>query len=145
MIGLIQRVTEARVEVDNRTVAQIERGILALIGVEKQDNAATARRLAQRIIQYRIFPDADGKMNLSLQDTGGELLLVPQFTLPADTRKGNRPSFSSAAPPETGQRLFLELADLTRETHGQVQTGVFGANMQVSLTNDGPVTFWLQV
>lgn len=145
MIGLIQRVTEARVEVDNRTVAQIERGILALIGVEKQDNPATARRLAQRIIQYRIFPDADGKMNLSLQDTGGELLLVPQFTLPADTRKGNRPSFSSAAPPETGQRLFLELADLTRETHGQVQTGVFGANMQVSLTNDGPVTFWLQV
>ena len=145
MIGLIQRVTEAKVEVDNSTVAQIGRGILALIGVEKQDNSATARRLAQRIIQYRIFPDADGKMNLSLQDTGGELLLVPQFTLPADTRKGNRPSFSSAAPPETGQRLFLELADFARETHGQVQTGVFGANMQVSLTNDGPVTFWLQV
>ena len=145
MIGLIQRVTEARVEVDNRTVAQIERGILALIGVEKQDNPATARRLAQRIIQYRIFPDADGKMNLSLQDTGGELLLVPQFTLPADTRKGNRPGFSSAAPPEKGQRLFLELTDLAQETHGQVQTGVFGANMQVSLTNDGPVTFWLQV
>ena len=145
MIGLIQRVTEAKVEVDNSTVAQIGRGILALIGVEKQDNSATARRLAQRIIQYRIFPDADGKMNLSLQDTGGELLLVPQFTLPADTRKGNRPSFSSAAPPETGQRLFLELADFARETHGQVQTGVFGANMQVSLTNDGPVTFWLRV
>ncbi len=145
MIGLIQRVTEAKVEVDNSTVAQIGRGILALIGVEKQDDSATARRLAQRIIQYRIFPDADGKMNLSLQDTGGELLLVPQFTLPADTRKGNRPSFSSAAPPETGQRLFLELADLARETHGQVQTGEFGANMQVSLTNDGPVTFWLQV
>ena len=145
MIGLIQRVSQARVEVDNSTVAQIGRGILALIGVEKQDNSATARRLAQRIIQYRIFPDADGKMNLSLQDTDGELLLVPQFTLPADTRKGNRPSFSSAAPPEKGQRLFLELADLAREIHGQVQTGVFGANMQVSLTNDGPVTFWLQV
>ena len=145
MIGLIQRVTQASVEVDNRTIAQIGRGILALIGVEKQDDSATARRLVQRIIQYRIFPDADGKMNLSLQDTGGELLLVPQFTLPADTRKGNRPSFSSAAPPETGQRLFLELADFARETHGQVQTGVFGANMQVSLTNDGPVTFWLQV
>ena len=145
MIGLIQRVTEARVEVDNGTIAQIGRGILALIGVEKQDDSATARRLAQRIIQYRIFPDADGKMNLSLQDTGGELLLVPQFTLPADTRKGNRPGFSSAAPPETGQRLFLELADFARKTHGQVQTGVFGANMQVSLTNDGPVTFWLQV
>ena len=145
MIGLIQRVSQARVEVDNRTVAQIGRGILALIGVEKQDDSATARRLAQRIIQYRIFPDADGKMNQSLQDTGGELLLVPQFTLPADTRKGNRPGFSSAAPPETGQRLFLELADFVRQTHGQVQTGVFGANMQVSLTNDGPVTFWLQV
>ena len=145
MIGLIQRVTEASVEVDNNTVAQIDRGILALIGVEKQDTSATAERLAQRIIQYRIFPDADGKMNLSLQDTGGELLLVPQFTLPADTRKGNRPSFSSAAPPETGQRLFLELADYAREAQITVQTGVFGANMQVSLTNDGPVTFWLQV
>ena len=145
MIGLIQRVTESRVVVNGEVVAQIGRGILALIGVEKQDDSATARRLAQRIIQYRIFPDADGKMNMSLQDTGGELLLVPQFTLPADTRKGNRPSFSSAAPPETSQRLFLELADLARETHGQVQTGVFGANMQVSLTNDGPVTFWLQV
>ena len=145
MIGLIQRVTEARVEVDNKTAGQIGRGILALIGVEKQDESATARRLAQRIIQYRIFPDADGKMNLSLQDTAGELLLVPQFTLPADTRKGNRPSFSSAAPPETGQRLFLELADFARQSHGRVQTGVFGANMQVSLTNDGPVTFWLRV
>ncbi|MDE0154423.1 MAG: D-aminoacyl-tRNA deacylase [Gammaproteobacteria bacterium] len=145
MIGLVQRVTEARVEVDNRTVAQIDRGILALIGVEKQDESATAQRLAQRIIQYRIFPDLEGKMNLSLQDTGGELLLVPQFTLPADTRKGNRPSFSSAAPPETGQRLFLELADCAREAQITVKTGVFGANMQVSLTNDGPVTFWLQV
>ena len=145
MIGLIQRVTRAKVEVDSQAVAQIDRGILALIGVEKQDTSATAERLAQRIIQYRIFPDADGKMNLSLQDTGGELLLVPQFTLPADTRKGNRPSFSSAAPPETGQRLFLELADFARQSYGRVQTGVFGANMQVSLTNDGPVTFWLQV
>ena len=145
MIGLIQRVTEARVEVDNRTVAQIGRGILALIGVEKQDTSATAERLAQKIIQYRMFSDADGKMNLSLQDTDGELLLVPQFTLPADTRKGNRPGFSSAAPPETGQRLFRELADFAREAQIPVQTGVFGANMQVSLTNDGPVTFWLQV
>ena len=145
MIGLIQRVTEARVEVDNRTVAQIGRGILAFIGVEKQDESATARRLAQRIIQYRIFPDADGKMNLSLHDTDGELLLVPQFTLPADTRKGNRPSFSSAAPLETGQRLFRELADYARKAQITIRTGVFGANMQVSLTNDGPVTFWLQV
>ena len=145
MIGLIQRVTRAKVEVDSQAVAQIDRGILALIGVEKQDTSATAERLAQRIIQYRIFPDADGKMNLSLQDTGGELLLVPQFTLPADTRKGNRPSFSSAAPPEMGQRLFRELAGFAREAQVSVQTGVFGANMQVGLTNDGPVTFWLQV
>ncbi len=145
MIGLIQRVTQARVEVENNTVAQIDRGILALIGVEKQDTSTTVERLAQRIIHYRIFPDADGKMNLGLHDIGGELLLVPQFTLPADTRKGARPGFSSAAPPETGQRLFLELTDFAREIHGQVQTGVFGADMQVSLTNDGPVTFWLQV
>ena len=130
---------------DSRTVARIDRGILALIGVEKQDNSKTAERLAQRIVNYRIFPDGDNRMNLSLNDTGGELLLVPQFTLPADTRKGARPSFSPAAPPETGQRLFRELADFVREIHGQVQTGVFGANMQVSLTNDGPVTFWLQV
>ena len=145
MIGLIQRVSQARVDVDARTVARIDRGILALIGVEKQDNSTTAERLAQRIVNYRIFPDGDNRMNLSLNDTGGELLLVPQFTLPADTRKGARPSFSPAAPPETGQRLFRELADFAREIHGQVQTGVFGANMQVSLTNDGPVTFWLQV
>lgn len=145
MIGLIQRVSQARVDVDARTVARIDRGILALIGVEKQDNSKTAERLAQRIVNYRIFPDGDNRMNLSLNDTGGELLLVPQFTLPADTRKGARPSFSPAAPPETGQRLFRELADFAREIHGQVQTGVFGANMQVSLTNDGPVTFWLQV
>ena len=145
MIGLIQRVTEARVVVDGEVVARIGRGILALVGVEKKDDTNAAQRLARKIINYRIFPDADGKMNLSLHDIGGELLLVPQFTLPADTRKGTRPSFSSAAPPETGQHLFLKLVDFARETHGQVQTGVFGANMQVSLTNDGPVTFWLQV
>ena len=145
MIGLIQRVSQARVDVDAQTVARIDRGILALVGVEKQDNSKTAERLAQRIINYRIFPDGENRMNLSLHDTGGELLLVPQFTLPADTRKGARPGFSSAAPPEMGQRLFMELTDFARDIHGQVQTGVFGANMQVSLTNDGPVTFWLQV
>ena len=145
MIGLIQRVTEARVVVDEKVVAQIGPGILALVGVEKQDDPGVAQKLARKIINYRIFPGADGKMNLNLHDIGGDLLLVPQFTLPADTRKGTRPSFSSAAPPETGQSLFLELADFARETHGQVQTGVFRANMQVSLTNDGPVTFWLQV
>ncbi len=145
MIGLIQRVTEAGVVVDGDVVAQIGRGILALVGVEKQDDSETAQRLARKITHYRIFPDADGKMNLSLDDVGGELLLVPQFTLPADTRKGSRPSFSSAAPPEMGQRLFRELVDFAQQDHGRVQTGVFGANMQVNLTNDGPVTFWLQV
>ena len=145
MIGLIQRVSDAGVVVDGDVVAQIGRGILALVGVEKQDDSETAQRLARRITHYRIFPDADGKMNLSLDDVGGELLLVPQFTLPADTRKGSRPSFSSAAPPEMGQRLFRELVDFAQQDHGRVQTGVFGANMQVNLTNDGPVTFWLQV
>ena len=145
MIGLIQRVTGARVVVEEKVVAQVGRGILALVGVEKEDDSGAARKLARRIIQYRIFPDADGRMNLSLHDVGGELLLVPQFTLPADTRKGMRPSFSSAAPPEAGQRLFRELAEFARAGHKRVQTGVFGANMQVSLTNDGPVTFWLQV
>lgn len=145
MIGLIQRVSQARVDVDAETVAQIERGILALIGVEKQDNPKKAERLVQRITGYRIFPDGEGKMNLSLHDIAGELLLVPQFTLPADTRKGARPGFSSAATPEVGQQLFRHLADFARQSHGRVQTGIFGADMQVSLTNDGPVTFWLQV
>ncbi len=145
MIGLIQRVSQARVDVDAQTVARIDRGILAFVGVEKQDNSQTAERLAQRIVNYRIFPDGEKRMNLSLHDTGGELLLVPQFTLPADTRKGARPGFSSAAPPEVGQQLFRELADYALDTHGRVQTGIFGADMQVTLTNDGPVTFWLQV
>ena len=145
MIGLIQRVSHARVEVDSKTVAQIDRGILAFVGIEKQDNSGTAERLVQRIVNYRIFPDSEKRMNLSLHDTAGELLLVPQFTLPADTRKGARPSFSPAAPPEVGQQLFRELADYALDTHGRVQTGIFGADMQVTLTNDGPVTFWLQV
>ena len=145
MIGLIQRVSHARVEVDAQAIAQIDRGILALIGVEKQDDSQIAERLIRKIIHYRIFPDDNGKMNLSLHDIAGGLLLVPQFTLLADTRKGARPSFSSAAAPEMGQRLFRQLAELAKDTHGRVQTGVFGANMQVSLTNDGPVTFWLQV
>ena len=145
MIGLIQRVSHARVEVDSKTVAQIDRGILAFVGIEKQDNSGTAERLVQRIVNYRIFPDSEKRMNLSLHDTAGELLLVPQFTLPADTRKGARPSFSPAAPPEVGQQLFRELADYALDTHGRVQTGIFGADMQVTLTNNGPVTFWLQV
>ncbi|MDP2963945.1 MAG: D-aminoacyl-tRNA deacylase [Sulfurimicrobium sp.] len=145
MIGLIQRVSQASVAVDGHTVGQIGRGLLVLVGVEKQDNQATAQRLLDRLLAYRVFSDAEGKMNLSLTDIGGELLLVPQFTLAADTKKGTRPSFSSAAPPELGQSLFDYIVAKARERHAKVGTGVFGADMKVSLINDGPVTFWLQM
>lgn len=145
MIGLIQRVSEAGVVVEGEVVGQIGRGLLVLVGVEKQDDETTANRLLERILTYRVFPDADGKMNLSLADIGGELLLVPQFTLAADTRKGTRPSFSSAAASELGAALFDYFAKAARERHTRVETGIFGADMKVSLVNDGPVTFWLQV
>jgi D-tyrosyl-tRNA(Tyr) deacylase len=127
-------------------VGKIDRGILALVAVEPGDDEAVARRLIERIVAYRIFEDADGKMNLGLAETGGELLLVSQFTLAADTRKGLRPSFSTAAPPELGQRLFDQaVAEARALLPGRVATGRFGAHMQVSLVNDGPVTFWLQI
>jgi D-tyrosyl-tRNA(Tyr) deacylase len=145
MIGLIQRVSEASVKVDDNIVGQIGRGLLVLVGVEKHDDETSARRLLERILSYRVFPDAQGKMNLSLTDIGGELLLVPQFTLAADTHKGTRPSFSSAAAPELGTSLFEYFVAAARKSHSRVETGVFGADMQVSLINDGPVTFWLQV
>jgi D-tyrosyl-tRNA(Tyr) deacylase len=145
MIGLIQRVSEASVAVEGRTVGQIGCGLLALIGVEKHDDETTAKRLLERLLGYRVFPDAQDKMNLSLSDIGGELLLVPQFTLAADTHKGTRPSFSSAASPELGASLFEYFVAMARKSHSRVATGVFGANMKVSLINDGPVTFWLQV
>lgn len=144
MIGLLQRVTEARVRVAEHTVAEIGSGLLVLIGVERHDAEAQADRLLERLLGYRVFSDADGKMNLSLTDIGGGLLLVPQFTLPADTHKGMRPSFTPAAEPEQGRRLFDYLATCARSQHRNVATGQFGAVMQVSLTNDGPVTFWLQ-
>ena len=144
MIALVQRVAEARVAVGGETVGAIEAGILALIGVERGDGEAQAARLAQRVLGYRIFPDAEGKMNLSLADTGGSLLAVPQFTLAADTHKGARPSFSSAAPPNDGERLFKLFLDFA-EKRVRVSAGRFGAHMQVSLVNDGPVTFWLRV
>lgn len=144
MIGLLQRVTEARVAVADETVGAIGRGLLVLIGVERGDGTAQADRLLERLLGYRVFPDADGKMNLSVSDIGGGLLLVPQFTLPADTRKGLRPSFTPAAAPEQGERLFDHLVARARAQHPEVATGRFGADMQVSLTNDGPVTFWLQ-
>lgn len=145
MIGLIQRVKEAWVDIDGRRVASIDAGILVLIGVEKGDERAQLERLLDRLVAYRIFSDEDGKMNLSLTQTGGSLLLVPQFTLVADTRKGNRPGFSRGASPEAGEALFSELVELAVTRHAKVASGEFGADMQVGLINDGPVTFWLQV
>ncbi|MEZ5451964.1 MAG: D-aminoacyl-tRNA deacylase [Thiothrix sp.] len=145
MIGLIQRVSSAQVAIEGATVGQIGRGILLLLGVEKEDTEAKADRLLQRVLGYRIFPDDGGKMNLSLRDIGGELLVVSQFTLPADTDKGMRPSFTPAAPPAEGERLYLYFAAQARKQVENLQTGVFSADMQVSLVNDGPVTFWLQV
>lgn len=145
MIALIQRVAEARVAVAGEAVGTIGRGVLALVGVERGDTEREAQRLAERVLGYRIFPDAEGKMNRSLADIAGGLLLVPQFTLAADTKSGTRPGFSTAAAPEEGKRLFDYLVQLSREKHSVVATGRFGADMQVSLVNDGPVTFWLQV
>jgi D-tyrosyl-tRNA(Tyr) deacylase len=144
MIGLLQRVTAAEVKVGGTVVGGIERGLLVLIGVERADNEAQADRLLERLLSYRVFADVDGKMNLSLVDVAGGLLLVPQFTLAADTKKGTRPGFSPAAEPQEGRRLFDYLVKRARAAHSVVQTGEFGANMQVSLTNDGPVTFWLR-
>jgi D-aminoacyl-tRNA deacylase len=144
MIGLLQRVSRAQVAVDTEVVGEIERGLLVLIGVEREDNEAKADRLLERLLSYRVFPDVDDRMNLSLRDIGGDLLLVPQFTLAADTKKGNRPGFSNAAKPDDGQYLFNYLYAQAREQHARVEKGIFGADMQVSLTNDGPVTFWLQ-
>jgi D-tyrosyl-tRNA(Tyr) deacylase len=144
MIGLLQRVTRAEVTVDGNIVGAIGPGLLVLVGVRPIDDEVSARRLLVRLLQYRIFPDGAGKMNLSLAQVRGQLLLVPQFTLAADTAKGLRPGFSTAAPPERAQRLFASIVQSARELHGNVETGVFGAPMQVSLTNDGPVTIWLE-
>lgn len=145
MIALIQRVSEARVQVAGLTTGAIQRGILALIGVERGDGEAEVARLIERVIGYRIFPDAEGRMNRSLADAGGGLLVVPQFTLAADTRSGARPSFSTAAPPQEAERLYTRFISLARERHAPVETGNFASDMRVSLVNDGPVTFWLQV
>jgi D-aminoacyl-tRNA deacylase len=144
LIALIQRVREAQVAIDGATVAAIGRGMLALIGVRPEDDEAAALRLLDRLLKYRIFADDADKMNLNLQQISGDLLLVPQFTLAADTRHGLRPGFSTAAPPDQGRRLFALLADTAKSRHAPVACGVFGADMQVSLTNDGPVTFWLE-
>ena len=145
MIVLIQRVSEAFVRVDKDIVGRIGPGLLAFVAVEPGDDDATARRLVDRVVTYRVFDDEAGRMNLSLTDTGGELLLVSQFTLAADTRKGLRPSFTTAAAPELGRQLFERVVEYAREVlPGKVATGRFGAKMKVSLVNDGPVTFWLR-
>jgi D-tyrosyl-tRNA(Tyr) deacylase len=144
MIGLLQRVNRARVLVAGETVGEIGRGLLVLVGVQQGDDQARADKLLRRLLGYRVFPDADDKMNLSLSDAGGGLLLVPQFTLAADTNKGMRPGFSTAAPPAEGERLFDYLVQQARAAHPAAATGRFGADMQVELVNDGPVTFWLE-
>ncbi len=145
MIGLLQRVSEASVRVDGEQVGVIGDGLLVLIGVERGDSEAQAERLLQRLLGYRVFADSAGKMNRSLSDVDGGLLLVPQFTLPADTRKGMRPSFTPAAAPDDGERLFNHLLTQARARHARVAAGRFGSDMKVALVNDGPVTFWLQV
>jgi D-tyrosyl-tRNA(Tyr) deacylase len=147
VIGLLQRVSEARVTVDGQEIARIAAGLAVLLAVEPSDSEIEADRLLDRLTRYRVFPDPYGRMNLSLADTGGSLLLVPQFTLAADTRKGLRPSFTGAADPESGRALFALAVRRARQLLGaeRVASGEFGAHMQVSLTNDGPVTFWLQI
>lgn len=145
MKGLIQRVSHACVKVDGEITGAIDGGILLLLGVEQGDTPASAEKLLQRVLNYRIFPDADGKMNLSLSDTGGGLLIVSQFTLVADTRKGLRPGFSRGATPSEGERLYNVFVEQARARHNPVQTGRFGADMKVELLNDGPVTFVLEV
>ena len=144
MIALIQRVGAAHVEVDGETAGAIEAGLLALVAVQPGDGEPQVERLLERLLGYRVFADADGRMNRSLADTGGGLLLVSQFTLAADTGKGMRPGFSSAAAPDQAERWFNRLVELARNRHARVEIGRFGAHMQVHLVNDGPVTFWLE-
>jgi D-tyrosyl-tRNA(Tyr) deacylase len=145
VIALLQRVAQARVEVGSSTVGAIGKGLMVLVCAERGDNEEDADRLLERLLNCRVFSDADGKMNLSLRDVRGGLLLVPQFTLAADTRKGNRPSFAAAAPPQAGERLFDYVLARARQLHSPIESGRFGADMQVTLTNDGPVTIWLRV
>lgn len=145
MIGLLQRVSQASVVVEGQSVAAIDLGLLVMVGVEGGDGAAQAERLLERLLAYRVFPDREGRMNLDVREAGGSLLLVPQFTLAADTRKGNRPGFSRAADPSLGQELFEQLVNLGRTAAVPVVAGRFGATMQVNLSNEGPVTFWIRV
>ncbi|WP_095092549.1 D-aminoacyl-tRNA deacylase [Pseudomonas sp. Irchel 3A5] len=144
MKGLLQRVSSARVEVEGQIVGSINQGLMVLVGVEPQDTQASADKLLHKLLNYRVFSDADGKMNLSLRDVEGGLLLVSQFTLAADTKSGMRPSFSKAAPPALGAELFEYLLSQAKSSHAVVESGQFGADMQVHLINDGPVTFLLE-
>jgi len=145
MIALIQRVSEAKVVVNNKNIGEIEKGLLVFIGIEKNDSEEQVTRLLNKVLSYRVFADDEDKMNLSVEDIKGGLLLVPQFTLAADTQKGCRPSFSSAASPELGEKLFNEFIKQAKNKYQQIETGQFGADMKIFLLNDGPVTFWLQV
>ncbi|WP_018623992.1 D-aminoacyl-tRNA deacylase [Kangiella aquimarina] len=145
MIALLQRVLESKVIVEGKTIGEIDQGLMVLLGVEKNDDEAVADKLLQRILKYRVFSDEQDKMNLSLQDVNGGLLLVPQFTLAADTQSGLRPSFSSAAPPQVGKELFEYVVEQARSHYDNVESGQFGADMKVHLINDGPVTFQLKV
>jgi len=145
VIALLQRVTRAWVDIDGSRIDEIDRGLMVLLGVERGDGTAQADRLLERLLGYRVFADTEGRMNLSIGDTEAGLLLVPQFTLAADTRKGKRPSFTSAAEPDEGRRWFDYFVEQARVQHDPVACGRFGADMQVGLVNDGPVTFWLQV
>lgn len=145
VIGLLQRVRQAQVEVDSERIAAIGTGLLVLVGVQQGDGESEAGRLLERLLGYRVFPDAEGKMNLGVEQINGGMLLVPQFTLAADTRSGMRPGFSTAADPLESRRLFDYLVQEAQLRHAPVASGRFGANMQVSLVNDGPVTFWLEV
>jgi D-tyrosyl-tRNA(Tyr) deacylase len=145
VIALLQRTSSANVVVDGLVVGAIGAGLMVLVCAERNDSEREADALVDKLLAYRVFADEAGKMNLSVADVGGGLLLVPQFTLAADTRSGTRPSFTPAAPPEQGRRLFDYFVDRARQRHAVVETGQFGAHMQVTLTNDGPVTFWLQV
>ncbi|MCB1860086.1 MAG: D-tyrosyl-tRNA(Tyr) deacylase [Gammaproteobacteria bacterium] len=145
MIGLLQRVSEARVSVLGRPVGAIDEGLLVMIGVERADSEARASRLLDRLLGYRVFADPEGRMNISLAKMGGGLLLIPQFTLAANTQKGTRPGFSQAESPKRGEQLFTYLCEQAEQRHPRVARGIFGAHMQVHLINDGPVTFWLQV
>jgi D-tyrosyl-tRNA(Tyr) deacylase len=145
MIALIQRVANASVSIENQVIASIDKGILALIGIQCHDTESQAYKLADKLIQYRLFADTNGHMNQSIQMINGELLLVPQFTLAADTQKGRRPSFQTAAKPERAEHLFTILKNDSQTKWPRTQAGRFGVDMQINLTNDGPVTFWLNV